>query len=172
MKEMGIAHREIRKPLRCFCCGIVDCVPHNILVDEKTGKWYIVDNEFTYDFPVPIDFLIWRAIGTLVVDLQEHIQSHVCERRPVVLFSGHGKNREYMPLSWLDVLEGLEISPRQQARWSSAFQNTVVYRKYNARVRLKSKPRVLRRVSVAEIKVNEGMTELTYKVLRKIKRLL
>lgn len=172
MKEMGIAHREVRKSLRCLCCGILDCVPHNILVDEKTGKWYIVDNEFTYDFPAPVDFLIWRAIGTLVNDLQEHIQSHVCEKRPVILFGGHGKNREYMPLSWLDVLKSLKISPKQQARWSSAFQNTIVYHKSNVRVRLKAKPRVLKRVSVAEIKVNEGITELFYKVLRKVRRLL
>jgi hypothetical protein len=159
MKEMGIAYREVHKPLRCLCCGPLDCIPHNILVDQKAGKWYIVDNEFTYDFPVPVDFLIWRAIGSLVND------------RPVVLFGGHGKNREYMPLSWLEVLKNLEISPKQQARWSSAFQNTIVCHKYNACFRLKSKPRVLRRVSVAELKVNDGVIELTYKVLRRAKRL-
>jgi len=170
MKEMGIAHREVRKPLRCLCCGILDCVPHNILVDEKTGKWYIVDNEFTYDFPAPVDFLIWRAIGTLVNDLQELIQSNVCEKRPVVVFSGHGKNREYMPLSWLDVLKSLDISPKQQARWSSAFQNRIVHHKSNVHFRLKAKPRVLKRVFAAEMKVNEGMSELFYKVLRKIKK--
>jgi hypothetical protein len=172
MKEMGIAHSEVREPLRCLCCGILDCIPHNILVDEKTGKWYIVDNEFTRDFGAPIDFLIWRAIGSLVVDLQEQIQSHVCEKRPVVLFSGHGKNREYMPLSWLDVLRSLEISPKQQARWSSAFQNRIVRHKSNLHFKLKSKPRVLKRVSVAELKVNDGVIELIYKVLRKVRRLL
>jgi hypothetical protein len=171
MKEMGIAHREVRKPLRCFCCGIIDCVPHNISIDEKTGKWYIMDNEFTYDFPVPIDFLIWRAICTVVNDIQEHIQSHVCETRPVILLSGHGKNREYMPLSWLDILKSLEISPKQQARWSSAFENTIVYHKSHQHFRLKSKPKVFKRVSVAEIKVNDGMIELTCKVLHKVRRI-
>ncbi|MBN2455618.1 MAG: hypothetical protein JXB29_03630, partial [Sedimentisphaerales bacterium] len=124
-----------------------------------------------YNFPVPIDFLIWRAIGTLVNDLQELIQSNVCENRPVVLFNGHGNNRDYLPLNWLDVLKSLEISPRQQARWSSAFRNTIVCHKYNLRFRLKSKPRVLRSVSVAELKVNGGVIELAYKVLRKAKRL-
>jgi len=172
MKEMGLAHREVSKTRRCFCCGIIDCVPHNILVDEKTGKWNIIDNEFTYDYPVPVDFLIWRAIYTLVVDLQEHIQSHVCERRPVVLFCGYGKNRTYMPLNWLDVLRSLEISPKQQARWFIAFQNRILRHKTHLHFRLKKKPRVLRCVSVAEIEVNEGMMELTYKVLRKAKRLL
>ena len=171
MKEMGSAHREVHKTMRCLCCGILDFIPHNILVDQKTGKWYIIDNEFTCDFPVPVDFLIWRAIGSLVNDLQEQIQTHVREKRPVILFGGHGKNREYMPLSWLEVLKNLEISPKQQARWSSAFQNTTLYRKYNVGFRLKLKPRVLTHVSVAELKVDDGIIELTYKVLRRAKRL-
>jgi len=172
MKEMGIAHSEFRRPLRCLCCGILDCIPHNILVDQNAGKWYIVDNEFTYDFAAPIDFLIWRALGSLVVDLQEQIQSHVCEKDPVVLFSGHAKNREYIPLTWLDVLGSLEISLKQQARLSSAFQNRIVRHKCNLSFRLKWKPRVLNHVSNAEIKVNEGVTEPIYKILRRAKRIL
>jgi hypothetical protein len=172
IKEMGIASNKVDRSLRCLCCGILDCIPHNILVDQNTGKWYIVDNEFTYDFAVPVDFLIWRAIGSLVVDLQEQIQSHVSEKRPVVLFSGHWKNREYMPLSWLDVLMNLGTSPRQQARLSSAFQNKIVRYKCNVSFRIKSKPRVLKHVSVAEIKMSGGIIEPIHEILRKVKRLL
>ena len=172
MKELGIGHREVRKPLRCFCCGILDCVPQNILVDGKNKKWHIVDNEFTYDFPVPSDFLIWRAISTLVVGLQSQIQAQVCEKRPVVVLSGHGVNRHYMPLNWLDVLKNLEIPPNQQARWSTAFQNRIRWRKSKLRSRLKAKPRILRHVPMVEIKVDQGMVERVHKVLRKAKRIM
>jgi len=172
MRELGIAHREVRKPLRCLCCGILDCVPHNILVDEKAGKWYVIDNEFTYDFPVPIDFVIWRAIHTLVVGLQSQIQSHVCQERPVVVFGGHWRNRDYIPLSWLDVLTGLDIPPKQQARWSTAFQNKIIWLKSKLHSRLKRNPKAFVRVPITETMCDQGVVRRIHVVLRKIKRAL
>lgn len=172
MREMEIAPREIHKPLLCLCCGIVDCVPHNILVDDKNQKWYIIDNEFTYEFAMPIDFLICRAVRTLVVDLQSQIQSQVCERRPVILFSGHGANRHYMPMTWFDVLTSLEIPLKQQAGWCAAFQNKALHYKYRPHGILKAKSRVLRHVPIAELKTNQRMVEQVYRVLRKVRRML
>jgi len=172
MKEMGTEPYNITKPLPCFCCGIVDCVPHNILIDEHSNKYYIIDNELTFSFPIPISFLVWRAIRTLVIDLQEYIQSHVCKERPVILLSGHGVNRHYMPLSWLDVLENLDIPPKQQAYWSSAFQNRILRYKSKPHSRLKANPRVLTHVSITETKIDQGMIRRIYSVLRKIRRAL
>lgn len=171
LREMKIAPREIREPLPCFSCGILDCVPHNILTDQKSKKYYIVDNEFTCDFPIPIDFLIWHAIHTLVLDLQRLIQSHVCEEQPVVVISGHGVNRHYMPLSWLDVLTDLKTPLRQQLQWSSGFQNMVKRRRTKLSSRLRERPRPLTCVPVSEIKVNQGMSERLYEILRKTKRI-
>jgi len=168
-REFGIPDTEISRPVPCLRCGIIDCVPHNILVDRS--KWYVVDNEFTYDFPVPIDFVISRAIRTLVVDLQQQIQSQACKSRPVTIFSGHGINRHYIPLNWLDVLTNLDISLKQQARWSSAFRNKVLHQKHKPHSRLKARPRALGRVSIAEIQLNQGMTERIYQVLRKARRI-
>ena len=171
LSEMGMPQSEISEPLPCFCCGIIDCVPHNILFDQQNEEYHVIDNEFTYDFHVPIDFVIWRAVHTLVVDLQNQIQSCVSEERPVVLYSGHGANREYIPLSWLDVITSLEIPVKQQMRWASAFQNTIVCRRSNLSTRLKTKPRVLKHVAIAEIDVSNGTAERIYEVLRKAKRL-
>jgi precorrin-6B methylase 2 len=172
LTEMGLASREIHKPLPCLCCGIVDCVPHNIIVDDKNQKWHIIDNEFTYDFAMPIDFLICRAIRTLVVDLQSQIQSRVSESRPVILFSGHGANRHYIPLAWFDVLTNLEISLKQQARWCAAFQNRILCHRYKAHGKLRAKYRVLRHVPIAELNRNQGLVEQVYRILRKVKRML
>jgi 2-polyprenyl-3-methyl-5-hydroxy-6-metoxy-1,4-benzoquinol methylase len=171
-RQMGVLDNQNNEALSCFSLGIIDCVPHNILFDKGGGRYCVIDNEFTYDFPIPVDFLIWRAINTLVVDLQSQIQSNVREDRPVTVYSGHGINREYIPVAWVDVLSNLKIPVKQQARWSAAFENGILRHKINVRYRLKSKPKAIGRVSIAEINVKENITDMIYKYLRKVKRLL
>ncbi|MBN2180478.1 MAG: class I SAM-dependent methyltransferase [Sedimentisphaerales bacterium] len=172
MKELGIPESEIREPIHCLNCGIFDCIPHNVMIDTKTGKYYVIDNEFTYDFPIPVDFLIWRAINTLVFDLQGIIQSYVCPKHPVVIFSGHGINRHYIPETWLNILRKLEIPPKQQARWSSAFQSRILRYKVKINLRLKTKSKTLGYVPIAEINTNHRLIEQIYKILGKVRRIL
>jgi 2-polyprenyl-3-methyl-5-hydroxy-6-metoxy-1,4-benzoquinol methylase len=170
MKELGIASHEITSPVHCLNCGIVDCVPHNIMIDQSSNKYYVIDNEFIYDFPIPTDFLICRAISTLVYDLQDHIQSHVCRKRPVVIFSGHGINRHYIPISWLNILKKLEIPLKQQTRWSSAFQNKIFSHKTKINLRLKTTNKAIEYVPIAEINTNNRLAERIYKWLHKLRR--
>jgi len=172
MKELGIPVSEIPKPIHCLSCGIFDCIPHNIMIDLKSNKYYIIDNEFTYDFPIPIDTLIWRAINMLVINLQCLIQSQVCQSRPVTIFSGHGINRNYIPISWLNILDNLETPIQYQIRWYSAFQNKILNYKSKLYVRLKDRPRTLMKVPVAEISVNREITESIYRILHKARRIL
>ena len=171
MRALGISPDDIPKPVYCLNCGIIDCITHNILIDQGSNKYYIIDNEFIYDFPIPTDFIIWRAISTLVYDLQDHIQSHVSRKRPVVIFSGHGINRHYIPISWLNILKELEIPLRQQTRWSSAFQNKIFHHKTKMNLRLKTKNKALGYVPIAEINTNHRLTEHIYKFLHKLRRI-
>ena len=171
MKEAGIANDEIVNPLTCLRCGILDCIPRNILVDGKAGKWHVVENELTYNFAVPMDFLVWRAMETCVADLQEHIQARVSNKRPVVLFNGHGRTRKYMPLVWLDILKAAEISPGQLARWSSMWESRIAHEPRATRLRLKPKPRALTRVSLPDVRSYEDMIDIAHKCVRKIGRL-
>ena len=171
MKELGIASGEITSPVNCLNCGIVDCVPHNILIDQSSNKYYVIDNEFIYDFPVPTDFLIWRAISTLVFDLQDQIQSHVSRERPVVIFCGHGINRHYIPVSWLNIPKKLEIPLRQQTQWASAFQNKIFSHKTKINLRLKATNKALGHVPIAEIDTNHRLIEHIYKSLHKLMRI-
>ena len=169
MRALGISPDDIPKPVYCLNCGIIDCIPHNILIDQGSNKYYIIDNEFIYDFPIPVDFLIWRAISTLVYDLQDHIQSYVCEKRPVVIFSGHGINRHYIPISWLNILKKLEIPIEQHTRWSSAFQNKILCHKTKINLRLKANNKALGYVPIAEINTNHRLIERIYKLLHKLR---
>lgn len=172
MRELGISSATIPNPVHCLNCGIVDCVPHNIMIDLKNNRYYIIDNEFTYDFPIPTDFLIWRGISTLVFDLQDQIQSHVCREQPVVIFCGHGINRHYIPISWLNILKKLEIPLRQQTHWSSAFQNNIFRQKIKIYLRLKATNKALGYVPIAEINTNHRLIEHIYKFLHKLRRTL
>jgi 2-polyprenyl-3-methyl-5-hydroxy-6-metoxy-1,4-benzoquinol methylase len=171
MRELGISSDEIPKPVHCLNCGIIDCVPHNILIDPQSNKYFIIDNEFVYYFPVPIDFIIWRATITLVFDLQDQIQSHVSPQRPVVIFCGHGINRHYIPVSWLNILKELEIPPGQQIHWASAFQNRIFTHKTKINLRLKETNKTLGHVPIAELNTNHRLIEHIYKSLHKLRRI-
>ena len=172
MKELEIPESEIPEPINCLSCGIFDCIPHNIIIDQSSNKYYIIDNEFTYNFPIPVDILIWRAINMLVINLQSLIQSQVCQDHPVTIFSGHGINSNYIPLSWLKILDNLEIPIKYQIRWYSAFQNKILNYKSKLYVRLKARHRALKKITVAELSVNRGITENIYRILHRIRRIL
>jgi 2-polyprenyl-3-methyl-5-hydroxy-6-metoxy-1,4-benzoquinol methylase len=172
MKTLDIPKSQIREPIHCLNCGIFDCVPHNIMIDLSNNKYYIIDNEFTYDFPIPADFLVWCAIYTLVFDLQDQIQSQVCQSHPVTIFSGHGINRHYIPLSWLSILDNLETPRKNLIRWFSAWQSRTSSSGIKAYVRLKDSKRTLRKVRVAEIATKNKASEGIFHILHKARRLL
>ncbi|MBQ6469395.1 MAG: hypothetical protein IJJ50_05025 [Lachnospiraceae bacterium] len=41
-------------------CADIDLIPSNIL--EEGGVFHVIDYEWTFDFPVPVDFIKWRAV--------------------------------------------------------------------------------------------------------------
>lgn len=154
MHEFEIPRPEIPEAVKCLSCAPIDCVPRNIKVGPKT--WHIIDNEWTNNYALPFDYLLFRGLATLTVDLQAQIQVLVSKNAPVVLFWGYGKNREYIPLNWFKILQATGIPARQMIRWETHFQNSVFIGKPNLRLRLKMKPRVLTQVSIGEIKLGHG----------------
>ena len=52
---------EITLPVSVpFAKGVdIDLIFANIMVQGNT--WTVIDYEWTFDFPVPVDFLLWRA---------------------------------------------------------------------------------------------------------------
>jgi 2-polyprenyl-3-methyl-5-hydroxy-6-metoxy-1,4-benzoquinol methylase len=174
MEEFGISTYEAEKAMTCLRYGLLDCIPRNIMVDGQ--KWYIIDNEWTCDFPVPLDLLIYRGIVSLVSDIQDQIQAQVSETQPLVLFSGYGRNRLYLPLSWLDLIRGFDISLNQLARWSAKFQNEVVLcQQRPIRIRLKREPKVYSHLKNGDIRSGfeclRKMLMIPAKVIRRLREL-
>ena len=53
---------EEKLPEGLFCLPVtdLDMVAENILLPEKDSDWYLIDYEWTFDFPIPVHFLIYR----------------------------------------------------------------------------------------------------------------
>ncbi|MCK4789837.1 MAG: hypothetical protein KAV87_39215, partial [Desulfobacteraceae bacterium] len=182
MRKFAIKPGMGTKPVNCLQKALLDCIPRNIKVSKE--KWYIIDNEWTYDFPLPIDYLIFRGIAALITDLQPQIQCKVSSDTPVAIFRGYGNTRQYIPFSWLEILRRMEIPVDEVECWERQFQNHVWAASKNLRVRLrknagiltglgrlrlKKNPKLLIRVAINEIKTSP---EILYKIrslLRKAK---
>jgi len=145
LKNFGIPTKQITKPVTCLLRAPIDCIPSNILVDRQS--WYIIDNEWTYDFPMPVGFLIYRAIYSLIINLQEDIKFKISNDQPAVLFCGYGKNRTYIPYSWLNLMRTIEIPIDRLHLWEYYFKRQVLIEYNLGRLRLKRKPKAIRNVT-------------------------
>jgi len=138
IEEFGISYNEFKKPVNCLLFGPIDCIPSNILVNHNT--WYIIDHEWTYEFPIPIDFIIYRGIYSLVIHLQELIKSKVSKEHPVTLLQGYGNNRTYFPLSWLEIVMSMEIPIKKLVNYERLFQKKAFVMNKPTHLRLKNPP--------------------------------
>ena len=54
----------------------IDMVPENILIDGPRGIWYLLDYEWTYEFPVPVSYVLYRIwhyfLAHTVLPSEEH----------------------------------------------------------------------------------------------------
>ena len=143
MKAFGIPNEQLSKSIRCLTYAPIDCIPRNILIGKQV--WYVVDNEWTFDFPLPVDFLIYRAIYSLIIALQKQIQSSISVEQPATLFSGYGRKRTYIPCSWLDLLVSTttEIPLAKLYYWEWLFQSKVNVSVKLGRLRLNRNPRMI-----------------------------
>ena len=182
MREFNIKSRTSIKPVDCLRTALLDCIPRNIKVSKE--KWYIIDNEWTYDFPLPIDYLLFRGIISLIGDLQAQVQHGVSKDKPAAIFRGYGKTRQYIPCSWLEILRTMKIPIDEMAYWEIQFQNHTLSTSKNLRVRLrrnaklltrvaslrlKKNPKALTRVAITEIKTSPEILYEIRSILRKVK---
>jgi 2-polyprenyl-3-methyl-5-hydroxy-6-metoxy-1,4-benzoquinol methylase len=185
MSEFDIKPKIGTKPVTCLQKALLDCIPRNIKVSK--GKWYIIDNEWTYDFPLPIDYLIFRGILALITDLQPQIQCAISKDKPLTVFRGYGKTRQYIPFSWLEILQKMEIPIEDMAYWEKQLQKHVwssnktlrvsLREKFEAitgirQLRLRKNPRIISHVTINEIKTSPEILYEIHSALQKIKNRL
>ncbi|MGD2094095.1 MAG: hypothetical protein PVH77_03710, partial [Phycisphaerales bacterium] len=131
-----------------------------------------IDNEWTFDYPLPIDYLVFRGILTLIVGLQSYIKIYSSKDEPAALFRGYGKHREYIPMSWAGILKTLEIPLSSLMYWEKKFQNEVNVKRRYLQLRFRSKrPKVFTRLHLCKMENNWGVMSRLKRRLSDIARL-
>jgi len=109
--------------LLCLCRGLLDLTPRNIFVSDS--EWMVIDSEWSFDFPVPMIFVLFRAIREMAVMLQPEIRLATNPSNPAHCLFARGLNTYYVPASWRAYLVGGEVGLNQMLRWEMGFQRYV-----------------------------------------------
>lgn len=107
----------------CLPRGLLDLTPRNILVDEN--KWIVVDNEWSFDFPIPVVFVLFRAILELVVGFQKEIRRTTKKTRPAIGLLSWSLRTYYYPANWVRHVSDTQIDFAQMLRWEMGFQRYI-----------------------------------------------
>ncbi|MHC4738325.1 MAG: hypothetical protein ACYS9Y_05405 [Planctomycetota bacterium] len=107
----------------CLTRGLLDLTPDNIMVNGD--HWIVLDNEWSFDFPMPIMFIVFRALQTLVVILQPEIRKAASRTNPVIgIFAGRLRTY-YIPISWMKYITYYDVSLWRTFQWELGFQQYV-----------------------------------------------
>lgn len=104
---------------KCLCRGLLDLTPKNILLSGN--RWIVLDNEWSFDFPVPIVFVLFRAIRELAIALQAEIRQITSEDTPALGVFATGLHTYYIPLVWIKYIITNDISLRRLIGWEVGF---------------------------------------------------
>ena len=135
-----VGDEKSTKNLRCKCLsrGLFDLTPRNIMVDGN--RWIVIDNEWSFDFPVPVVFILFRTIRETAIQLQSEIRRLASKTVPVINKLAYGYKDIYIPMKWLDYLNNDEISLSRMLRWEFGFKRYVNGRKCHGVGRIKKFP--------------------------------
>jgi len=111
------------RPVSCLARGLLDLTPRNILVEND--KWTVIDNEWSFDFPVPVAFVLFRAVREIAVGLQREIRQAVSKEMPVIDSITFGLRRVYSPVAWTKYLGNDIVDLGRMLRWELGFQRYV-----------------------------------------------
>jgi hypothetical protein len=140
----------------CLTRGLVDLTPRNILVDGS--RWVVIDNEWSFDFPIPVVFILFRAILELVVGLQTEIHRTTKKTRPAIGLVTRGLRTYYYPEEWVRYVSDINVDLAEMLRWEKAFQRYTTGFKGKIRGYSKiKKPRIKFSLSTSGFRSKKGV---------------
>jgi 2-polyprenyl-3-methyl-5-hydroxy-6-metoxy-1,4-benzoquinol methylase len=125
----------VKSELDCLLRGLPDLTPQNILIDGN--RWIVLDNEWSFDFPMPIIFIFFRAIKEMSAMLQPEICKTTCIENPAIGIFACNLCTNYVSQAWIKNITDKNTTFSQMLRWESGFQNYVTGRDSNAVGRIK-----------------------------------
>ncbi|MGA2092322.1 MAG: hypothetical protein ABSH16_02795 [Sedimentisphaerales bacterium] len=114
---------ENKLKMDCLNRGLLDLTPRNIFVNGE--RWIALDNEWSFDFPVPVCFLIFRAVRELAIMLQSEIRLSANKENPVVSIFATNIATFYVPTAWVKYISDQDISLSRLLRWEYGFRKYV-----------------------------------------------
>jgi len=143
--------------LLCFCRGLLDLTPQNILVNGE--HWIAIDSEWSFDFPIPVAFTLFRAIKETVAALQYEIRRHTSKTRPATGILARGLRTYYFPQDWVKYISDTNISFTQMLRWELGFRRYISGSNKGTVGWIKLNPRTKTRFLSRRLKSNVGIAE-------------
>lgn len=150
----------------CLLRGLLDLTPRNILVDGE--RWVVIDNEWSFDFPVPVALVLFRAIREMAMELQREIRASTTVSNPSVGVFARGLQIYYVPEHWLSHITDVNISLDRLLRWEMSFQRYVTGSLYDTVGRIKRNPRTRVHFSSKAVESNAGMLDTAAQLLKKV----
>ncbi len=117
------ATEDYELELDCLSRGLLDLTPQNILLDGN--RWVVIDNEWSFDFPVPAVFILFRAVVEMVVELQHEIRRCTRKDNPAVGIFSRGLRTYYFPENWVKYISDARISFERMLRWEAGFRQYI-----------------------------------------------
>jgi len=114
----------------CLSRGLLDLSPRNILVDGD--RWVVIDNEWSFGFPVPTAFLLFRAIRELCLMHQPEIRRTTGVDRPAVGLLARGLRTCYFPKHWIEYCQDPQVSFSRMLRWEAGFRQYIAGSAYQS----------------------------------------
>lgn len=158
--------RNCRLEVDCLSRGLLDLTPRNILVDGS--RWVVVDNEWSFDFPVPVVFVLFRAIREVVVGLQHEIRRCTTKTRPGVGVFARGLRTDYFPKDWVKYISDNYISFAQMLRWEMGFQRYITGTTSGTVGRVKINPKTKFHFPTWRLRDNIGIVGSVSHLLKKL----
>lgn len=112
----------------CLQRGLLDLKPSHVLINSD--QWIVLDNEWSFDFPVPICFVLFRAIRETAYFLQWEIRESTGKASPAIGTFCLGFKKYYVPVDWMEHLLDAPVSLRRMLRWELGFQRYVTGKVY------------------------------------------
>jgi hypothetical protein len=136
-----VGNENCRTEIECLSRGILDLMPRNIMVDGS--RWIVIDNEWSFDFPTPRIFLLFRAIRELAVLIQREIRMSTNALNPAVAVFGRGVQTLYIPVDWLGYITDTNINLNRMLEWELGFEQYVTgfYPEAGGRIKRRQKIR-------------------------------
>jgi hypothetical protein len=157
---------DYKVELDCLSHGLLDLIPDNILISRD--RWIVIDHEWSFDFPVPVAFVLFRGIKDMVFALQHEIRKCTKKTHPAVGIFTRGLRTYYFPKEWIKYVVDPHISFAQMLRWQMGFRRYVSGSRVETAGRIKKSFRTKSHISTWSLRCNSGIIKSVSHFLKKL----